>query len=57
MEEETVQIPKSVLQKIHDHLKAVGGGVEEGMMEAAEIPAMVLLLGACLVTGRIPGVE
>ena len=52
--EETVQVPKSALQKLHDHLKAVGDGVEEGLMDAAEIPAMVVLLGACLVTGRIP---
>jgi|GEM_PF-5825657 hypothetical protein len=54
---ETVQVPKTELQKIHDHLKAVADGVEEGLMTAAEVPAMVVLLGACLVSGRVPGCE
>lgn len=52
--EDPVQIPRSTLQKVHDHLKAIGDGVEEGLMDAAEIPAMVALLGACLITGRTP---
>ncbi|MGA2223577.1 MAG: hypothetical protein ABSH41_03940 [Syntrophobacteraceae bacterium] len=50
--EETVEVPKSALQKIHAHLSAMVDGVEEGLMTAAEVPAMLLLIGACLVTGK-----
>ncbi len=55
--EESVRVPKGALQKIHDHLSAIADGAEEGLINAAEIPAMILLLGACLATGRIPGCE
>ncbi len=50
--EETVQVPKTALQKIHAHLSAMADGIEEGLLTAAEVPAMVLLIGACLVTGK-----